>query len=79
MLGGGHIFYCSRIRKNVIEKIRKKVTENRQTDTQTEHSITEATLIPWIAGMSGPTSGSSSPLQKFPKITLTPLILIQLS
>ena len=29
-------------------------TENIQTDRQTEKAITEATLIPWIAGLSGP-------------------------
>ena len=30
-------------------------TENReQTDRQTEKPITEATLIPWIAGLRGP-------------------------
>ena len=43
----GLILYCSMIRKNV--------TENRQTDReQTEKPITEATLIPWMAGLSGP-------------------------
>ena len=39
-------------------RIRKFVTHRehtyRQTDRQTEKAITEATLIPWIAGLSGP-------------------------
>jgi len=37
-------------------------TKNIQTDRQTEKAITEATLIPWIAGLRGPifrTHGSS--------------------
>ena len=43
---GGHILYCSRIRKNVTEngqteKLEKKVTDNRQT----EKAITDTTLI----------------------------------
>ena len=49
---GGLILYCSRIRKNVIHRIRKKSniqrTENRQ---RTEKAITEATLI--VDGLSG--------------------------
>ena len=34
----------------------KRQTENRQRteNRQTEKAITEATLIPWIAGLSGP-------------------------
>ena len=43
---GGLILYWSRIRKNVIYR--------EHTDRQTEKAITEATLIPWIAGLSGP-------------------------
>ena len=41
----GLILYWSRIRKKF-----NKPTENRQT----EKAITEATLIPWIARLSGP-------------------------
>ena len=45
---GGLILYLSRIRKLVTQPQR---TENRE---QTEKTITEAILIPWIAGLSGP-------------------------
>ena len=31
-----------------------KQTDREQTDRQTENSITEATLIPWISGLSEP-------------------------
>ena len=41
--------HCSRIRKTSHTENRQR-TENRQT----EKAITEATLIPWIAGLSGP-------------------------
>ena len=37
-------------------RIRKFVTYREYTDRQTEKAITEATLIPWIAGLSGPTT-----------------------
>ena len=43
---GGLILYWSRIRKFV--------TYIQRTYRQTEKAITEATLIPWIAGLSGP-------------------------
>ena len=46
---GGHVLYCSRIRKNVTEKTQRTDREQR-----TEKAIREATLIPWIAGLSGP-------------------------
>ena len=46
MDGGGLISYCSRIRKNVTEKQRNK--------QRTKNSILEATLFPWVAGLSGP-------------------------
>ena len=50
---GGLILYWSRIRKNVT---------HRQTDIErrTEKAITEAILIPWIAGLSGPTPYSTT-------------------
>ena len=51
---GGLILYWSRIRKNVTHTQR---TENRQ---RTEKVITEATLIPWITGLSGPIHKSCS-------------------
>ena len=51
MHGSGLILYCSRIRKNVTNKQTDRDTEKKQ---RTENSITEATLIPWIAGLSGP-------------------------
>ena len=35
-------------------KIRKFVTHTEHTDRHTEKAITEATLIPWITGLSGP-------------------------
>ena len=36
--------------------IRKNVTNRETHSEQTDNSITEATLIPWIAGLSGPIS-----------------------
>ena len=50
---GGHILYFSRIRKKVIE--------NRE---QTEKAISEATLILWIAGLSGQIRISSEVLKE---------------
>ena len=47
-----HILYCSRIRKKVTENREQRI-ENR-VNRQIEKTITEATLIPWIAGLSGP-------------------------
>ena len=47
---GGLILCWSRIRKFVTYIY----TENIQTDRQAEKAITEAALIPWIAGLSGP-------------------------
>ena len=35
-------------------RVRKFVTYREHTDRQTEKANTEATLIPWIAGFSGP-------------------------
>ena len=45
---GGLILCWSRIRKNVTH--REQRTENKHI----EKAITEVTLIPWIAGLSGP-------------------------
>ena len=48
---GGHILYCSRIRKKVTEN-RKQPDRHQRTDRQrTEKVITEATLI--VDGSSG--------------------------
>ena len=50
----GHILYCSRIRKNVTDRETDRETK-RETNKHTEkNSILKATLIPWIAGLSGP-------------------------
>ena len=46
---GGLILCWSRIRKNV--------TQREHTYIHTEKAFTEATLILWITGLSGPTSG----------------------
>ena len=48
---GSHILNCSRIRKNVTHREQRT---HGQRDRQTENSITDATLIPWITGLSGP-------------------------
>ena len=55
---GGLILCWSRIRKfaTYIQRTHREHTEKnrKQTDRQTEKAITEATLIPWITGLSGP-------------------------
>jgi len=72
---GGHVLCCSRIRKNVKYRIRKNITYREQrTDRQrTEKAITEATLIPWIAGLSGPIS---SLLYKLKGLQCTALMVV---
>ena len=47
---GGLILCWSEIRKFVTHREYTDI----QTDRQTEKAITEATLIPWIVGLSGP-------------------------
>ena len=57
-LGPVAFYYTAvELEKNVTDR---QKTENRQTDRQTDRqrtdkTITVATLIPWIAGLSGPT------------------------
>ena len=54
---GGLLLYWSRIRKNVTHREQRTYiyTENPQiTDKKTEKAITEATLVPWITGLSRP-------------------------
>ena len=54
-LAANSVAHTSQLRDGGLwSRIRKFITHREHTDRHTDKAITEATLNPWIAGLSGP-------------------------